>query len=90
MNEDSASDPYDKDYVAQQCQAKKVSGDKVLAPKLYKRTESVLEVRILSIRTLKENRKSGANHTLESKKTLKKTERGTYNLCYAGSIFLLS
>lgn len=57
-----------------------MSGDKALAPELYRRIEYVLEVRILGTGTVKENRKSGANHILESKKTLKKTEHGTYNL----------
>ena len=50
----------------------------------------MVEVRILGTGTVKENRKSGANNILESKKTPKKTEHGTYNLWCAGSNFLIS
>ena len=50
----------------------------------------MLEVRILGTGIVKEKRISGANHILESKNTLKKTERGTYTLCCARSIFLIS
>ena len=60
-----------------------------MEPELYKRTEYVLQVRILGTGTVNENRKCGGNHILEPKKTLKKTEHGTYNLCYAESVFLI-
>ena len=48
------------------------------------------EVRLLGSGTVKENRIDGANQILESKDTLKKTERGTYILCCTRSVILIS
>ena len=48
------------------------------------------EVNIFGNKTVKKNRISGTNQIFQSKNTLKKTERGTFNLCCAWSFFLTS